>query len=48
MFAHSFGEGSTTQNEQGYYIGMETSPFAYWKFSSPHSIYFPFLGKNTE
>ena len=32
MFAHSFGEGSTTQNEQGYYIGMETSPFAYWKF----------------
>ena len=25
MFAHSFGEGSTTQNEQGYYIGMELS-----------------------
>ena len=32
MFAHSFGEGSTVQNEHGYYLGLETSPFAYWKF----------------
>ena len=30
MFAHSFGEGSTVQNEQGYYLGVETSPFRYW------------------
>ena len=44
MFAHSFGEGSTTQNEQGYYIGMETSPFAIGNFS-PRSIYFLFRGK---
>ena len=32
MFAHSFGEGSTVQNEQGYYLGVETSPFRYWNF----------------
>lgn len=32
MFAHSFGEGSTTQNEQGYYLGVETSPFRCWSF----------------
>ena len=39
MFAHSFGEGSTTQNEQGYYIGMETSPFAYWKFFASFDLF---------
>lgn len=32
MFAHSFGEGSMVQNEQGYYLGVETSPFRYWNF----------------
>ena len=32
MFAHSFGEGSTTQNEQGYYVGLETTPFSHWRF----------------
>ncbi len=39
MFAHSFGEGSTTQNEQGYYLGMETSPFAYWKFFASFDLF---------
>ena len=39
MFAHSFGERSTTQNEQGYYIGMETSPFAYWKFFASFDLF---------
>ena len=39
MFAHSFGEGSTTQNEQGYYIGLETSPFAYWKFFASFDLF---------
>ena len=39
MFAHSFGEGSTTQNEQGYYIGMETSPFAYWQFFASFDLF---------
>lgn len=39
MFAHSFGEGSTTQNEQGYYLGLETSPFAYWKFFASFDLF---------
>ena len=39
MYAHSFGEGSTVQNEQGYYIGMETSPFAYWKFFASFDLF---------
>ncbi len=46
MFAHSFGEGSTTQNEQGYYIGMELLLLPIGN-SSLHSIYFLFLGKDT-
>ena len=29
MYAHSFGEGSTVQNEQGYYVGLETTPFSH-------------------
>ena len=32
MYAHSFGEGSTVQNEQGYYVGLETTPFNHWRF----------------
>ena len=32
MYAHSFGEGSTVQNEQGYYVGLETTPFSHWSF----------------
>ena len=32
MYTHSFGEGSTVQNEQGYYVGLETTPFSHWRF----------------
>ena len=32
MYAHSFGEGSTVQNEQGDYVGLETTPFSHWRF----------------
>ena len=32
MYAHSFGEGSTVQNEQEYYVGLETTPFSHWRF----------------
>ena len=32
MYAHSFGEGSTVQIEQGYYVGLETTPFSHWRF----------------
>ncbi|WP_294626972.1 helix-hairpin-helix domain-containing protein [uncultured Bacteroides sp.] len=39
MFARSFGEGSTTQNEQGCYLGVETSPFAHWKFSASFDLF---------
>lgn len=39
MFAHSFGEGSTVQNEQGYYIGVDTSPFAHWNFYASFDLF---------
>ena len=32
MFAHAFGEGSTPQNENGWYMAAEAAPFAYWRF----------------
>lgn len=32
MFARSFGEGSNVQNENGWYLAGEISPFRYWKF----------------
>ena len=42
MFAHSFGEGSAVQNEQGYYLGLETSPFRHWHvLASLRSVFFP-------
>ena len=32
MFAHSFGEGSTVQNENGWYLAAEVAPISHWKF----------------
>lgn len=32
FFAHSFGEGSTPQNENGWYVAAEAVPFARWRF----------------
>lgn len=32
MFAHSFGEGSKPQNENGWYLAAEIAPFARWRF----------------
>lgn len=32
MFARSFGESSTPQNENGWYLAAEASPFARWRF----------------
>lgn len=32
FFAHSFGEGSTPQNENGWYVAAEASPFRNWRF----------------
>lgn len=39
MFAHSFGEGSNVQNEHGYYLGIETSPFAHWTFFASFDVF---------
>ena len=39
MFAHSFGEGSAVQNEQGYYLGMETSPFRHWHILASFDLF---------
>lgn len=32
MFAHSFGEGSAPQNENGWYVAAEITPWARWRF----------------
>lgn len=32
MFARSFGEGSMPQNENGWYLAAEASPFSHWSF----------------
>lgn len=32
MFAHSFGEGSMVQNENGWYLATEIAPIRHWKF----------------
>lgn len=39
MFAHSFGEGSAVQNEQGYYFGVETSPFRHWHILASFDLF---------
>ena len=31
-FAHSFGEGSTPQNENGWYLAAEVAPLVRWRF----------------
>lgn len=32
FFAHSFGESSAPQNENGWYLAAEAAPFAHWRF----------------
>ena len=32
FFAHSFGESSQVQNENGWYLAAETAPFSHWRF----------------
>ena len=39
MFAHSFGEGSAVQNEQGYYLVVETSPFRHWHILASFDLF---------
>lgn len=39
MFARSFGESSTPQNENGWYLAMEATPFARWKFFASADVF---------
>ncbi len=32
MFAHSFAEGGSVQNENGWYLAAEATPFSHWRF----------------
>ena len=34
FYANSFGQNSSTQNEQGVYFGLQFSPIAFWKVST--------------
>ena len=43
-FARSFGESSTPQNENGWYLAAEASPFPHWKFFTSFDLFsFPWL-----
>lgn len=44
FFARSFGESSTPQNENGWYLAAEASPFPHWKFFTSFDLFsFPWL-----
>lgn len=39
FFARSFGESSTPQNENGWYLAAEASPFPRWKFFTSFDLF---------
>jgi len=39
MFARSFGESSTPQNENGWYFGAEINPVSHWKFFAAMDLF---------
>lgn len=44
MFARSFGESGTPQNENGWYLAAEAAPFARWQFFASLDMFsFPWL-----
>lgn len=44
FFGNAFSQSSTIQNEQGFYMGMQWSPFARWKLSAYMDLFrFPWL-----
>lgn len=44
FFGNAFSQSSTIQNEQGFYMGMQWSPFARWKLSTYTDLFrFPWL-----
>jgi len=44
LYARSVSEGSSVQNENGYYLGVEAKPVKYWKlFAYADLFHFPWL-----
>lgn len=44
LYGNAFSQNSTVQNEQGFYYGLQWSPFAYWKISAYADFFsFPWL-----
>lgn len=44
FFGNAFSQGSTVQNEQGLYMGLQWTPFAHWKVSMYADVFrFPWL-----
>lgn len=44
FFGRAFAQGSTMQNEEGLYVGMQFTPFPYWKISGYADFFrFPWL-----
>ena len=44
FFGNAFSQGSSVQNEQGLYMGLQLTPFAYWKVSAYADFFrFPWL-----
>jgi DNA uptake protein and related DNA-binding proteins len=44
FYGNSFAQNSTVQNEEGVYIGMQFTPFPYWKLSAYLDVFrFPWL-----
>lgn len=44
VFATAFSDGSNTSNEQGFYVGVEMTPFKNWKWVAyADSYHFPWL-----
>lgn len=44
MYAHSFSEGGSVQNENGWYLAADIAPLRYWKFFTSIDFFsFPWL-----
>lgn len=49
LYASGFGDRSNTNNEKGYYIGVEMLPYEKWKLNAYFDMYeFPWLQMNTD
>jgi hypothetical protein len=49
LYANAFAEGARTQNEKGFYLGLEMHPIKNWKLSGYYDFYqFPWLTSSTD